>query len=362
MRIIQLITRIQRRGAEIFASQLAQKLLEGGHEVMVISIYGGEAKLPFDGKLETLNANPTLQGVDFKAWKKLDALIREFQADIIQANASETLKFAAISKKFFGWKPALVYRNANIISGFLGNKAKLLFNRWLMAEVDAVVSVSDATLKDFNQMFTVKHQRAIPIGVDPKDCTEALQQVDSCPISGEYLIFIGGLVPEKDPLGMLEIFKELQIPSLKMVFLGSGPLETSLTNKIQKLGLTDQVLLIPNQANIFPYLSNASALVISSKVEGLPGVILEAMYCKVPVIAYGVGGIPEVVKNGKTGWCITPSDSKAFIHSIHEVLTKEAFAKQKNLNQAHHLVLSHYTLPQVTRQFEDFYKDLLARY
>ncbi len=361
MKIIQLITRTQRRGAEIFASQLAQKLIEGGHEVMVISVYGGEAKLPFDGKLETLNANPTLRGVDLKAWKKLDVLIREFQADIIQANASETLKIAAISKKLYGWKAALVYRNANTISGFLGNKAKLLFNRWLMAEVDAVVSVSDATLKDFNRIFTVRQQLTIPIGVDAEDISEALQQVDSCPFSGEYLIFIGGLVPEKNPLGMLEIFKELQIPNLKMVFLGSGPLEASLLDKIQELGLSDQVLLIPNQANIFPYLANASALVMPSKVEGLPGVILEAMFCKVPVIAYGVGGIPEVVKNGETGWCITPSDSNSFALAIHEVLKLEEAAKQQILNQAHHLVLSHYTLPQITQQFELLYKDLLAR-
>ena len=162
MKIIQLITRPQRRGAEIFACQLAQKLQEKGHEVWVISIYGGNAHLPFEGLLLSLDANLKWRGFDPKVWKKLNGYIREFQPDLIQANASETLKVAALSKRFFGWKTPLIYRNANQISRFLDSRIKLVLNRWLMAQVDAVISVSEATLQDFRTMFTVAKQITIP--------------------------------------------------------------------------------------------------------------------------------------------------------------------------------------------------------
>lgn len=361
MKIIQLITRTQRRGAEIFASQLAQKLLEKGHEVLVISVYGGKAKLPFDGKLETLDANPSWRGFDFKAWKKLDTLIRDFQPDILQANASETLKFAAISKKMYGWKAVLVYRNANTISGFLDTKAKLIFNRCLMKEVDAVVSVSDATLQDFSSIFDIKHQVAVPIGIDAEEISRSLLAVDSSPLTGDYLIFIGGLVPEKDPLGMMEIFGSLSknFPHLQLVYLGSGHLWETLSSQIQQRGWVEKVKIIPNQKNIFPLLHQAKALVMPSKIEGLPAVILEAMYCRVPVVAYGVGGIPEVLESGKTGWCIDPEDREAFVQAIQEVLEMEEGRKKKILDSAFDLVTADYNLATVAKKFEQFYLQIL---
>jgi glycosyltransferase involved in cell wall biosynthesis len=361
MKIIQLITRTQRRGAEIFASQLAQKLQEKGHVVLVISIYRGEAKLPFYGKLETLNANPSLRGVDPKAWKRLDTLIREFQPDIVQANASDTLKYAAFSKKLYGWNAPLVYRNANTISGFLDTMAKRIVNRWLMAEVKAVVSVSEATLRDFSRIFRVKHQVAIPIGIDADVISHSLQAVDSSPISRDYLICIGGLVPEKDPMGMLELFESLSkdFPKLQLVFLGSGPLSEVLCTQIHQRGWEGKVRVIPNQENIFPLLSHAKALVLPSRIEGLPAVILEAMYCRIPVIAYEVGGIGEVIQGGGTGWLVSAGDSDVFQAAIRECLTLPETELRQITQSAKELVEEKYELNAIVAAFEAYYKELI---
>ena len=176
-----------------------------------------------------------------------------------------------------------------------------------------------------------------------------------------FLLFMGGFVPEKDPEWLLTIFYKNQNlwPNLNLVFMGKGSLENILKSKIKDFVLEDRVYLLPNQSNPFPILSQAAALVLPSKIEGLPGVILEAMMLKIPVIAYGVGGIPEVLKTGETGWCITPNDSQAFIQAIQEVITMEKEVKQKILDKANHLVTTHYSLPQVSLQFEQFYKSLL---
>lgn len=361
MRIIQLITRPQRRGAEIFAAQLAQKLLEKGHEVMLVSVYAGEKNLPFHGKKNTLEANSYWRGFDLKAWKKLDKLVREFQPDLIQANASETLKYAAISKKLYGWKIPLVYRNANKISGFLNGKAKLVFNRWLMAEVRSVVSVSETTLYDFNQIFEVNHQVAIPIGIDPEVISKSINSADPNIIPGDYLIFIGGLVPEKDPLGMLEIFERLgeDFPQLQLCYVGSGPLEEALSAEVNRKGLGDKVRMIPNQENIFLMLRHAKALVMPSKIEGLPAVILEAMYCQIPVIAYGVGGIGEAVQSGHTGWLVPAGDSWGFQAAVKECLTLSDVELEKITSSSKQRVEERYDLRQIVDAFEGYYKELI---
>jgi glycosyltransferase involved in cell wall biosynthesis len=173
------------------------------------------------------------------------------------------------------------------------------------------------------------------------------------------LIQIGGLVAEKDPLGMLSLFSKIKNQDLHLVFLGSGPLEGALQESITKLNLEKRVRLIPNQANIFPYLDRAKALVMPSKVEGLPGVILEAMYCRVPVIAYGVGGIPEVLQHGKTGWCIPPANQEAFVEAMEQVMSLNDLARKELLENAFQLVKDNYTLDRVALEFEKFYERIL---
>ncbi len=220
--------------------------------------------------------------------------------------------------------------------------------------------MSEASQIDFFKTFRfpVQKSRTIPIGIVSRDIDKKLKEVQKLPPS-RYLIQIGSWVPEKDSLGMLDMFVQLQDESLNLVFLGSGPLEEEMRRKILDLGLLHRVTLLPNRANIFPILSRAQALVMPSKIEGLPAVILEAMYCRVPVVAYGVGGIPEVLKSGMTGWCIEPGNRKGFVQAIQEVLEMDEDRKKEILDSAFDLVTSDYNLSTLAIKFEKFYREIL---
>lgn len=363
MRILQLITRKQRRGAEIFACQLASALKEKGHEVEVLNLFGGDGDLPFDGEVKSLQADPQKRFYDWKSWRKLAEFIREFNPDIIQANASETLKFAVLSKIIFGWKSPIVYRNANQISGFLRNGFQKNWNRFLLSQVDGIASVSEASASDMLQTFQLKNKpiRVIPIGIDSLEIDEKLDEELNLILPETYLIQIGGWVPEKDPLGMIRIFEKLapNQPDLHLIFMGSGILEKAMMESIQAAGLADRIHLIPNQQNIFPILRRAKALVMPSKIEGLPGVILEAMYCQIPVIAYQVGGIGELLQKGKTGFPVSKNDEAGFVQTIHEVLTHDPMALDQILHQAKNLVAQDYSIPKVADRFEQFYQEVV---
>lgn len=360
MRIIQLITRPQRRGAEIFAVQLAEQLLTLGHEVYVISILKGPGNLYLSGNFIHLDL-PGNGKLDIAGFRTLAAKINEIQPEIIQANAADTLLYAVAAKYFSNWDFRLIYRNANQISSFIRNKAQLIFNQLLHRQLHAVVSVSEKSKQDYLTLFNPKRILAIPIGIDPQEIELKL------PVGGKgetqnYILFVGSLVPEKDPLGMLDIFRDLlpTHPDLKLKFLGSGPLEEKLNSKIKLEGLEETVEIIPSQSNIFPVLSQAKVLCMPSKIEGLPGVILEAMYCQVPVIAFGVGGIPEVLKAGETGWPVQPGDQQAFNKAIVECLSLRDQELQKITNIAKKLVEEKYQITRIAADFEAFYKEILA--
>lgn len=363
MKIIQLIQKPQRRGAEIFAVQLSEQLRRNGNEVLLVSIYEGDIELPFSGKWIKLERPISNRFFDYKGWRDFANLVKEIQPDVIQANAADTLKFSVFSKILFRWKVPIIYRNANQMGDFIRNGFHQRFNQFLVNQVTSVVSVSKASKIDFHHTFSFPrdHSIEIPIGIVPEEIELMQQEKDPVDLPKSFIIQIGSWVPEKDPLGMLQIFKEVQksLPDLQLVFMGSGPLAASMHHSIEDLGLKHAVHLVANQPNIFGYLQYAEALVMPSQIEGLPGVILEAMYCKVPVVAYGVGGIPEVLSSGQTGWCIQPSDQKAFCEAIVEILKSSKAQKSTIIDQAHTQIITDFKLSQIASRFEDFYRGLL---
>ena len=362
MRIIQLIQRPQRRGAEIFAVQLAEELILRGHEVLVVGIFPGPGGLAFTGQMITLDRPSARRLYDIKGWRALARLIRKWKPELIQANAADTLKFATLSKKIFKWKCSIIYRNANQMGDFIRGNFHRMFNQFLLNSIDSVVSVSNASRVDFHQKFKFPeiHAVVIPIGIDPEKIELELKETrNSKTFHFPYLIQIGGWVPEKDPLAMIEMFKRISLsnPTLNLVFMGSGVLEMQMRERIKSLGLDQVVHLIPNQTHVFKYLQHAQALVMPSRIEGLPGVILEAMYSKVPVVAFGVGGIPEVLVSGKTGFCVNPGDSMGFEKSILQLLDLSANQKKNLLDAAHSLVVDSYSLTKIAARFEDIYRE-----
>ncbi|NVJ47559.1 MAG: glycosyltransferase family 4 protein [Cytophagia bacterium] len=359
MKIFQLIQCPQSRGVEIFTAQLCDSLSQRGHEVLLISLFSGDYSLPFSGRQIHLGLNTSRRFWDWKAWKAFAHLIEREKPDVIQANAADTLKFAVFSKLLFGWKVPLVFRNASLFSQYIQGFGKKKFNQFLLNRVDGVVSVSEASQKDMQDFFSLKRPKfqVIPIGISLNDL-----EANFSDSKETELVHIGGFTFEKNHRELLSIFENLskKYPKLTLRLIGNGPLVDEVNEEIVKRGLETKVKLMGALPKPYLGLSKKSILVLPSRIEGLPAVIVEAIFLKIPVVAYGVGGIPEILKNGETGWCIPPNDSEAFIYAIQEVLEMDQPSKKKILDQAYDLVISNYSLSKVTLQFEEFYQSLLA--
>src|SRR5690606_2434214 len=118
-------------------------------------------------------------------------------------------------------------------------------------------------------------------------------------------------VPEKNHSGLLKIFQGIleQFPESQLLLLGKGRLQEEVKGTVRKLGMDQNVHFLDYRNDVLNILCNSNAFVLPSLIEGLPAVILEAMYSGTPVVAYKVGGIGEVVIPGKTGWLVEKNNN-----------------------------------------------------
>ncbi len=354
MKILQIIQKPQNRGAEIFACQLANHLQEFGNEVKVVSVFDGIGKLPWNEEIESLKASKRVRFLDFEAWKKLNVIINDFNPDIVQANSGDTLKYAVFSKKIFGWKAPIIFRNASEVGQYLKSYLKKKINSYLYRSVTEVVSVSETSRKDFIEQFPFLKERVtfIPIGIE--ECE--IGDIHLHSNSKHNLIHVGGFTYEKNHIGLISIINKLKIKmdDFHLHLLGDGPLRSSVEKLVKEQDLGEKVTFYGFVDEPLPYIKSANVLLLPSIIEGLPGVILEAMYCKTPVIAYDVGGIKEVLNTG-TGYLIPKHNEDLFVQFIIEVLKLENYDKT---NKAFQMVRHSYTNLKVAKKFKNLYRSV----
>ncbi|WMN06807.1 glycosyltransferase [Marivirga arenosa] len=373
MKIIQIIQKPQLRGAEMFASQLSNHLQAQGHEVVLVSLFKGAGELRFSGKQIHLGLASKLRWLDFAGFKSLAAIIKNEKPDIIQANAGDTLKYAVLSKLMHGWPQPIVFRNASMVSLYIKNPVIKKLNGFLYQNVEGIASVSQQSKKDLNDLFpnTENKSKVIPIGIEPKlsegpDTKSSLSKQSGDPERNESgkrelcIVHVGGFSFEKNHQGLLSIFKKLlkEYPNAQLKLVGDGVLRKETEQLVQDTGITNYVEFLGFQSDPMHYVRQADVFVLPSIIEGLPGVILEAFDCQIPVVAYNVGGVGEVVKNEQTGILMKKGDEEGFVEAIIETIENPDATKER-VKRAYELVQKDFRNEVIAEKFADYYKEVL---
>lgn len=358
MKIFHLVQKPQLRGAEVFASQLATHLNEKGHQCIMVFVFPGSAPLPFTGVMKHLNGSSKRRMWDLPAWRKLAQLIKEEKPDVIQANAGDTLKYAVLSKLFFRWKQPIVFRNASTISLYIKALPARVLNGFFFRYASRIVSVSSTSATDFAKLFPQFKDRIVkvPIGIEETDFKAQDPMQDA---SKPVLVHVGGFTYEKNHTRLIEIFGAIhkKQPGASLHLVGSGPLQTQIEELVKQKGLQQQVRFYGFRNDAMQFIKNADVLLLPSIIEGLPGVILEAFYCKTPVVAYDVGGIGEVVINGKTGYLVPKGNEEMFADSVLAALDKTPGNGQLVQN-ASQLVMNEYLNTSIAGKFLAVYESI----
>jgi L-malate glycosyltransferase len=148
-----------------------------------------------------------------------------------------------------------------------------------------------------------------------------------------------------------------RLPQARFVIAGSGSEEAHLRDLARRAGLGDRVMFLGQRDDIYDVLRAFDTLVLSSDHEGLPTVLLEALWLGIPVVARALGGIPEVVEDGKTGVLVRSDDPSVLAAACVGLLGDEA--RRREL--AHHgarVVETAFSIEQTSAQLARLYSSL----
>lgn len=162
--------------------------------------------------------------------------------------------------------------------------------------------------------------------VDVDDCKKELGMPENHQIVG----VVGNLYPVKGHQYLIDGLPSIlaKCPNTSFVFAGRGELEGELKAQVHRLGVETKVFFLGLRQDIPRILAMLDVFVLPSLSEGLSMAILEAMSVGKPVVATQVGGNPELVLNGETGFLVPPRDSQALASSVVALLTNRQQAAQ----------------------------------
>lgn len=191
-----------------------------------------------------------------------------------------------------------------------GRRAKAVF-RLIYGTVHRVVGISQSVTDWLIASREVSRRKAIRIynPVQLPELKENMVQPDIFRIG-----FVGRLEPVKNPLALLEAFDVISASGIssELWFVGDGSERIALRERISQMGLTEKVKLWGYQSDPAELVRQCHVYVQPSLSEGFGLALVEAMGCGVPVISTAVGGAPEIIKHGRTGWLL-PEASPALI-------------------------------------------------
>ncbi|MFS4482098.1 glycosyltransferase [Hyunsoonleella sp. 2307UL5-6] len=164
------------------------------------------------------------------------------------------------------------------------------------------------------------------------DTTQLLKYSHSISTDNSYIIGIGRLTDVKQFDVLIECYQQSKLPkqNIKLFIVGDGPEQSKLKGLINNSEFKNRIKIMPFTNEPYPLIQNAKALVLSSKFEGFPMVLLEALNLGTPLIAYNCNSGPnEIIKHNLNGILVENQNKKALVAALNRLLDDAFYNKIK---------------------------------
>ncbi|MBN1141396.1 MAG: glycosyltransferase [Deltaproteobacteria bacterium] len=286
-------------------------------------------KAPEAVRIVDLKANRVL-----KSLPGLVAYLRRERPDALLSTMLHANIIALLAKKLAQVPVRVVVREALGLSEDLDRHSSLrkrmdiAFFRWCYSWADSIVAVSQGVADDYMRTLRVPPHRTHVVEnavVTPDLISDSLEEV-SHPwfAAGEIpvILGVGRLNEQKDFPTLLKAFAMMRnrFPA-RLVILGEGEERPNLESLSRELGIDKEIQFLGFDINPFKYMAQAAVFVLSSRNEGMPGVLIQAMAVGTPVVATDCrSGPAEILENGKYGMLVPVGDMEAMAEAICETL------------------------------------------
>ena len=365
IRVLHVIPSDERRGAEHFAADLIRVTNGTGVSHRVVALRKAPAPtVRYDAPTIFLRSSrewlPGMR-VDLGRIRSIGALIREWDPDVIQAHGSEALKHTVVG----GARRPIVFRVIGSALPRITRGMPRIAYGAIMRRAGRVVAVAESLRMETIKTFRLEPKRVvtIPGGVDsgrlhPTGSREAVRKALGVPATGRVILSLGALSWEKDPLTHLRATARVlqEIPDAVHVFAGEGPLRGEVEAAVRSSGLVGRILVLGNRSDVADLLVASDVMLLASRMEGLPGCLIEAGMAGLPVVAYSVGGVPEVVVDEKTGLLVAPGDGEGLTESMLLLLRNDA--ARRDMGEAARERCAAFDIDVVADRYLELYREV----
>ena len=323
MRILQAISDTDRRGAQMFAVYLGDALAERGHAVSTVALAPGTMPATLD--LPVLDGN----AIDRRALRALRRQMAE--SDVTIAHGSSTLPACAIAG--LGPGRPFVYRQISDPEVWSATPLRRVRSRLALSRATHVVALSDHNRAQLERHLGLEPSRctvipnAVPAALfAPADAGDREQARQALGLAdGPTVLFVGTLSWEKAPAVAVEAIGLLT--DAHLVVAGDGPERADLEALAQRVA-PGRVTFVGTVADTTSLYAAADLLLLTSRTEATPGVLIEAGMAGLPVVAARVGAVPEIVDDEVTGLLVDSDRPAEFAAAVERLLRTPDLARR----------------------------------
>src|ERR1700704_22487 len=362
-------------GSGIVGSELGKELAERGHTGHFIS-----SALPT--RLTELNERVRFHEVEMMSYPlfehqpytlalatKMAAVAETENLDLLHVHYAIPHSISAIlareSLKPKRRLPVITTLHRTDFTFVCADRSYLPITRYGIVQSDGVTAISHYLKEATKEIFQFDDIEVIPNFICQTDyqrqTDESLRQ-SLAPENEPLLVHVSNFRPVKRPVDCVEILARVLQKGIKtrLVMVGDGSERTNVEHRARCLGIYDSCVFVGKQPKIVDYLSVSDVLLLPSEQESFGLAALEAMACELPVIASQVGGLPEVVTDGETGFLSPVGDVDKMANDAARLLSDDQFRREMG-RRARESAISRYRTDLIIPRYIEFYEKILAR-
>lgn len=377
IRVMRIFSRLNIGGPSIHVVLLTAGLDRERFETTLVIGCAGEREGSFFDLAESKNVTPVVIRTlgrairplrDLRSFLALCRLMMRERPHVVHTHTAKAGGLGRLAA-FATGVPVVVHTfHGSVFLGYFGTLGSSIYTtveRCLARLTDAIVGISPAVVDELaSHHLRPRHgMRTIPLGLEldgfvngrcarPGTLRKRLGLDENVKLIGA----VGRLAPVKDIPTLLEAVR--QVDDVHLVLVGDGPERSRLETVRAELALTERVHFTGFLANLDTVYPDLDCAVNSSKNEGTPVALIEAMAAAVPVVATAVGGTPDLLRDGELGSLVPAGDANALASALTRTLA-EPDASGARATRARAVVVEKYRSQRLIHDTESLYLELL---
>ena len=362
-------------GSGIVGSELGRDLAERGHNVHFISSFLPTRVTELNERIQfhevEMMTYPLFehQPYDLALATKMATVARAEKLDLLHVHYAIPHSISAIlareSIKQKRYVPVITTLHGTDITLVGADRSYLPITRYGLQQSDGVTAVSKFLKQATIETFDFDEIEVIPNFICPthyRRLPDSPLRRELAPNGERLLVHVSNFRSVKRPADCVEILSRVRKSDVdaRLIMVGDGPERSAVNYRAEVLEVAENTIFVGKQGNISDYLGVADVFLLPSELESFGLAALEAQACEVPVIATRIGGLPEVVNDGESGFLSDVGDVEKMTADTLKFLNDEELRRTFG-ERGRELAVQRYSTEKIIPQYIAYYEKIVKK-